>query len=178
MTEAHEDWQELKRLFPSVRAYQELASRHGINDVFQDNGGKLLQVLLITGLKAIPGRAGHDAVDGDGKEYELKSVNTNLTRSFSTHHHMTLDIVKSYREVAWVFAVYEGIELVEIIRVSVEDMEPYFSDWEEKIRERLKTHALGAHLNNPKIKLSFVRSVGEVLYSADREGPVDTENLF
>ena len=38
---------------------------NGINDVFQDNGGKLLQVLLITGLKDIPGREGNDAVDCD-----------------------------------------------------------------------------------------------------------------
>ena len=116
-------------------------------------------------------------MDKDGNEYELKSVNINLTRSFSTHHHMTLDIVKSYREVAWIFAVYEGIELVEIIRVSIEDMEPYFSDWEAKIGERLKTSA-DAHLNNPKINLSFVRRVGEVLYSANKEGPFPNTKLF
>lgn len=171
MIESHEDWQELKRLFPSVRAYQHLALKHGINDIFQDNGGKLLQVLLITGFEAIPGRVGHDAVDKNGEEYELKSVNINLTRSFSTHHHMTLDIVKGYREVAWVFAVYEGIELVEIIRVSIEDMEPYFSDWEAKIKRKLEDTP-SAHLNNPKINLSFVRRVGKVLYSASEEGRV------
>lgn len=173
MSKPHGDWQELKRLFPFVRDYQQLASKHGINDIFQDNGGKLLQVLLITGLKAIPGRVGHDAIDEYGNEYELKSVNITLTRSFSTHHHMTLDIVRSYREVSWVFAVYEGIELVEIIRVSVEDMEPYFSDWEGKIRKKSETSS-GAHLNNPKINLSFVRRVDEVLYSASEEGPVST----
>lgn len=164
MPDPHEDWQELKRLFPSIRAYQRLASRHGVNDIFQDNGGKLLQVLLITGLEALPGRGGHDAVDGNGNEYELKSLNISLTRSFSTHHHMTLDIVASYREVDWIFAVYEGIELAEIIKVGVEDMEPYFADWEAKIKARLQTSP-GAHLNNPKINLSFVRRVGETLYS-------------
>lgn len=177
MTESHDDWQELQRLFPSVRAYQQLASKHGINDIFQDNGGKLLQVLLITGLEDIPGRGGHDAMDEDGNEYELKSVNIDLTKSFSTHHHMTLDIVRSYREVAWIFAVYKGIELVEIIRVGIEDMEPYFSDWETKIRERLEISP-SAHLNNPKINLSFVRRVGDLLYSADEEGPLPEEELF
>lgn len=172
MPDSHEDWQELKRLFPSIRTYQRLASRHGINDIFQDNGGKLLQVLLITGLEALPGRGGHDAVDKDGKEYELKSLNMKLTRSFSTHHHMTLDIVASYREVAWIFAVYEGIELVEIVKVSLDDMEPYFADWEAKIKQRLQASP-NAHLNNPKINLSFVRRVGEVLYSEGKE-----ETLF
>jgi hypothetical protein len=29
--------------------------------IFQDNGGKILQILLITGLKVLPGREGNDA---------------------------------------------------------------------------------------------------------------------
>ena len=40
------DLGELERLFPSIREYQALATRHGIGDIFQDNGGKLLQPLL------------------------------------------------------------------------------------------------------------------------------------
>lgn len=82
MLRAHRDLAKLEKLFPVIRRYQELATRHGINDIFQDNGGKLLQVLLIMGLCVIPGREGNDAVDQDGKEYELKSVNIELTKSF------------------------------------------------------------------------------------------------
>ena len=85
----HPDKSELDRLFPFIREYQALASKHGIGDIFQDNGGKLLQLLLITGLKGTGGREGNDARDEHGREYELKSVNTLLTQSFSTHHHMT-----------------------------------------------------------------------------------------
>ncbi len=48
----HPDKAELDRLFPYIREYQSLASRHGIGDIFQDNGGKLLQLLLITGSRA------------------------------------------------------------------------------------------------------------------------------
>lgn len=55
---SHPDKAILDELFPYIRRYQELASRHGIGDIFQDNGGKLLQVLLILGLKAIAGREG------------------------------------------------------------------------------------------------------------------------
>ena len=77
----------LRELRPSIRRYQELATRHGIDDIFQDNGGKILQALLLLGLTNIPGREGNDAVDNSGDEYEMKSVNINLTRSFSTHHH-------------------------------------------------------------------------------------------
>jgi hypothetical protein len=42
----HSDKTILDDLFPYIQKYQELASKHGINDIFQDNGGKLLQVLL------------------------------------------------------------------------------------------------------------------------------------
>lgn len=69
----HPDSAVLESLFPSIRKYQELASKHGIGDIFQDNGGKLLQLVLLTGLTVIPGREGNDARDAEGHEYELKN---------------------------------------------------------------------------------------------------------
>jgi len=59
----HPDKTILDRLFPYIRRYQKLASKHGIHDIFQDNGGKLLQVSLITRLRILPSREGNDAVD-------------------------------------------------------------------------------------------------------------------
>ena len=44
----------MRELWPAIRRYQELAARHGIDDIFQDNGGKILQVLLLLGLTNIP----------------------------------------------------------------------------------------------------------------------------
>lgn len=150
----------LNHLFPAVREYQELAFEHGINDIFQDNGGKLLQVLVITGLEDLPGREGNDAKDSQGNEYELKSVNISLTKSFSTHHHMNPAIIEKYRQVDWVFAVYEGIELKEIYLLKPSDIEPYYSRWEEKWHE-----SGGKDINNPKIPLKYVRDVGTLLYT-------------
>ncbi|MBJ6002176.1 restriction endonuclease, partial [Salmonella enterica subsp. enterica serovar Derby] len=75
----HEDFKILKEIWPHIQTYQDLASKHGIYDIFQDNGGKLLQVLLALDLKVLPGREGNDAVDDSGVEYELKSVNIDLT---------------------------------------------------------------------------------------------------
>jgi hypothetical protein len=144
--EPHPDKEKLDELFPYIRQYQELASLHGIDDIFQDNGGKLLQVLLITGLKILPGREGNDAMDDKGREYELKSVNVLLTKSFSTHHHMNPAIIKKYRQVGWVFAIYEGIELQTIYKLTPDDLELYFSRWESVWRERG-----GKDINNPKI---------------------------
>lgn len=108
---SHPDRAVLEEIFPSIRKYQELASKHGIGDIFQDNDGKLLQLVLITGLTVLPGREGNDARDARGKEYELKSVNVLLTKTFSTHHHMNPTIIRKYRQVRWCFAIYEGIEL-------------------------------------------------------------------
>ena len=155
----HPDAAELAEIWPAVRRYQELATRHGIDDIFQDNGGKLLQVLLNLGLTVIPGREGNDAVDATGAEYELKSVNINLTRSFSTHHHMNPVIIAKYRQVDWIFAVYQDIELISIYLLTPQDMEPYYQGWINK------WHGDGGKdINNPKVPLTYVVQVGKLLW--------------
>jgi len=160
----HPDTAELERLFPYIREYQALASKHGIGDIFQDNGGKLLQLLLIMGLKGAGSREGNDARDEQGKEYELKSVNTLLTQSFSTHHHMNPTILAKYRKVGWVFAIYEGIELQAIYHMKPAGLEPYFTKWETKWHE-----SGGKDINNPKIPVKFVVERGELAYPKPTE---------
>ena len=155
----HPDKAELDELFPHIQKYQELASAHGIHDVFQDNGGKILQVILTLGLEVIPGREGNDAKDGNGKEYELKSVNVLLAESFPTHHHMNPTIIQKYRQVDWIFAVYEGIELQAIYLLTPEDLSPYYSKWEKQWHD-----SGGVDINNPKIPLQFVKKNGSILY--------------
>lgn len=160
MSSFHPDFAELQRLWPAIDEYQRLATKHGIADVFQDNGGKLLQVLLILDLKILPGREGNDAVDSSGREYELKSVNVELTRSFSTHHHMNPTIISKYRRVPWIFAVYRHIELQEIYRVETSELEPFFTKWATKWAADG-----GKDINNPKIPLTFVIAHGIRVYS-------------
>lgn len=152
----HADLQKLVKLLPFVRAYQQLAQEHGIEDIFQDNGGKLLQVLLVTSLENLPGREGNDAKDETGQEYELKSVNVLLTQQFSTHHHLNPTIIAKYRLVKWVFAVFEGIELRELYLVEAKDLESWFQKYEQKWHK-----SGGRDINNPKINLSLVREVGQ-----------------
>ena len=157
----HKDREQLERLLPFVREYQALATKHGIDDIFQDNGGKLLQVLLITGLRILPGRLGNDAVDENGVEYELKSVNVDLTSSFSTHHHLNPTILEKYRNTDWIFAIYSNIELVSIYHMKPEDLEfPYFDRWEQK------WNSTGEDINNPKIPVRFVQANGRVIYKS------------
>lgn len=156
----HPDKKKLDKLFPYIRQYQNLATQHGIGDIFQDNGGKLLQILLHTGLKVLDGREGNDAVDRNGREYELKSVNVLLTKSYSTHHHMNPTIISKYRSVDWIFAVYEGIELKALYYMKPEGLEPYFSKWETKWYKDGKKD-----INNPKIPLKFVMDNATIYYS-------------
>jgi len=110
----HEDLHRFEELWPSIEELQELATKHGIGDIFQDNGAKVLQVLLRTSLRCLPGREGNDAVDENGDEYELKSVNILLTKSISTHHHLNAGITDepsltacSTLAVAWIFCCFE-----------------------------------------------------------------------
>lgn len=149
----------LNYIFDYLREYQRMAEGFGINDIFQDNGGKLLQVLAITNLEDLPGREGNDAKDELGNEYELKSVNIKLTRSFSTHHHMNPVIIEKYRKVDWVFAVYEGIELKEIYLLKPRHIEPFYKKWETQWHDKG-----GKDINNPKIPLTYVRENGIKLY--------------
>lgn len=168
----HPDFEKLSALWPHIEEYQSLAAKHGINDIFQDNGGKLLQVLLILSLQVLPGREGNDAKNDSGTEFELKSVNIELTQSFSTHHHMNPTIIAKYRQVPWVFAIYKNITIQSIYLLMPSDLEFYYSNWERKWNENRKD------INNPKIPVRYVMSKGTLLWRNNFAGNLlDTRQL-
>lgn len=157
----HPEIVRLNQLFPHIRAYQDLAARHGIGDIFQDNGGKILQTLLILNLTYTGRREGNDARDEQGNEYELKTVNVRLARSFSTHHHLNPEILDKYRGVkAWFFSICRDIELVEIYRMTPDQLEEdYFTKWEKRWHD-----SGGKDINNPKIPVVYVQNHGQLIY--------------
>lgn len=163
---AHDDLKELERLFPYILEYQKLADKHNISDIFQDNGGKLLQLLLVLNLKTSGSREGNDAYDSSNNEFELKTVNIKLTKSFSTHHHLNPVIIEKYKKVYWYFALYCGIALLEIWKLSPKDLQPYYEAWGEKWKT-------DGDINNPKIPVSFVRKTGELIYQRSKSGVDD-----
>lgn len=165
----HPDATVLKKLFPAVREYQKLAKKHGIPDVFQDNGGKILQVCLILGLTVLKAREGNDAIDEAGNEYELKTVNVVRTDQFTTHHHLNPVIIEKYRKVDWIFSTYEDIELKEIFLLKPAAMEYWYKKWSDKWKADGNKD-----INNPKVPLSYVRKHGELLYSSVGEDIEDT----
>ncbi|HLO52335.1 MAG TPA: helix-turn-helix domain-containing protein [Kamptonema sp.] len=150
----------LENAIKGIQEMQQLANEYGITDIFQDNGGKTLQLLILLGLRISPGREGNDAVDADGKEYELKTVNISLNRSrgITTHHHLNKTILEKYRRVeAWYIGIYEGITLKTIYKLNPSLLEPRFKIWEAELNKK-------DSLNNPKIPMKLVKT-GEVVYS-------------
>jgi hypothetical protein len=74
---------------------------------------------------------------------------------------MNPHIIGKYRLVDWVFAIYDGIELVEIYLLTPADIEPYFKKWAKKWADDGNKD-----INNPKIPLKFVRENGKLIYKA------------
>ncbi len=166
------DLQRLERALAACQDLQDLATKYGIMDIFQDNGGKVLQTLILLDLKMKPGREGNDALDDDENEYELKTLNISLgkSRGVTTHHHLNHVILAKYRAVhAWYISLYEGILLKEIYRLMPVQLEMVFTSWEDRLNER----GAGASLNNPKIPIRFVREHGKKVYPAPELPSVD-----
>ena len=156
----------------SLGALSALAKKFGIDDIFQDNGAKVLQQLIYLNMSFLPGREGNDCVSKSGTEWEMKSINLQTSASgFSTNHHTNHVIISKYRKVPWTFAIYYGIELSEIYVMTPEMLEPIYRHWEAKLETM-------QHLNNPKIPVKFVRKKGIRVYPIDTEKPLDPDRIF
>lgn len=159
-------WGKLKKL-------SELAKNKGIEDIFQDNGAKVLQQLTISNMEFLPGREGNDAVDRNGIEWELKSININTTATgFSTDHHATQELLDRFNSVPWLFSVYRGINLEEMYVLSPGGL----NDWVMHQKENLSKKIGQSSLNNPKIPLKYVRKVGTKIYPFPKM-PIDPATL-
>lgn len=150
----------LDSMWSKLDVIEELAKSYEINDIAQDNNLKLLQTLVLFDFRNQPGREGSDAIDRFGNDWELKTVNINLTRSFSTNHHTNLERIAVFRKERWLFSAYRGISLQEVYAVNPLNLDGYFSKWEASVREKIAGNNENAHLNNPKIPLKFVQQVG------------------
>lgn len=162
---------ELEELWENLHDLAELAKGYGIEDIFQDNGAKILQQLIYLNMEVLPGREGNDCVSLSGTEWEMKSINLETSASgFSTNHHTNRDIIAKYRQVPWTFAIYHGIHLSEIYVMTPQMLEPLYRHWEAKLQ-------MMSHLNNPKIPVNFVRENGIQVYPIDPNNPIDPDSI-
>ena len=161
----------LNSMWSRLDEIERLAKEYEINDIAQDNNLKLLQTLVLFDLKNQPGREGSDAIDRFGHDWELKTVNIDLTTGFSTNHHTNLERIAVFRRERWLFSAYRGIILQEVYAVHPATLEEYFARWERTVLDKIAGDNENAHLNNPKIPLKFVRQVGIKVYPVDM--PID-----
>lgn len=159
----------LNSLWNALHDLADMAKSYGIDDIFQDNGAKILQQLVLLNFDILPGREGNDAVSSSGTEWEMKSINIATSASgFSTNHHTTHDIIRKYRSVPWSFAIYDGIKLTSMYVMTPDQLEPLFQHWEDKLNAGM------AHLNNPKIPIKFVKENGLQVYPY-KDNPTDPD---
>lgn len=150
----------LDLLWHSFDQYAKLAAEYEIDDIFQDNNAKLLQQLIYMDMRPLKGREGNDAIDEFHQEWEMKSANAKLVQGFSTHHHLNEVILEKYRQVPWMFSIYENIILLEIYVMPAKTLESIFLKWEAKLRGSPSQDSI----NNPKIPIAFVRANGFKVY--------------
>jgi hypothetical protein len=147
------DFDEMQNALDHLAKFQAIASKHGVHDVFQDNGGRIIQIILALNLKVLPGRTGNDAVDCEMNQYELKSICVPGCGGFSTSHHLNLKTIEKLKGVSWIFAFFKGNTMFQIYKVSPNKMEKVYSKWINDLRFK-------DHLNNPKVSIEFVKTNG------------------
>lgn len=170
------DIQKLEGLWKKLVDLEGLAKSRGINDIFQDNGAKVLQQLIISNMKFLPGREGNDAEDRNGVEWEFKSVNIDTSaRGFSTDHHTTVNLLDRFNSVPWLFSIYKGIHLQEMYVVSPGGLDEWVAKQKAGLTKHWKTNK-DYELNNPKISIKYVKSHGILVYPFPNP-PVDPANF-
>ena len=120
---------------------QEHASERNIHNVFDDGGFKELFMLTLFGMKKL-GREGDDAIDVQGRQYEMKTVarvsskgERKSSLQVTTEHTLTLANIERYRKVhLWIVAVFDQSEPEAIYEITPAALEPYFKKWEAKLK--------------------------------------------
>lgn len=162
---------ELEALWKGLQKLNQLGNQYGIDDIFQDNGAKVLQQLVLLNFENLKGREGNDAVDSLGVEWEMKSANIEKVSGFSTHHHLNFTILQKYRSVPWSFATYKHIDLQEIYVLTPKELEPMFQKWEDSLTGKGDIQKVKS-INNPKIPIKFVQKAGHIIYPF-KEGSIN-----
>lgn len=154
---------EFENLWKGLQRLNQFGRQYGIDDIFQDNGAKVLQQLVLLNFKNLEKREGNDAIDPLGIEWEMKSANVEKVSGFSTHHHLNFTILQKYRSVAWSFSTYKHIDLQEIYVMTPNKLESIFQKRENSLKGKEGIFKVKS-INNPKIPIKFVQQNGHIIY--------------
>ncbi|HYI61984.1 MAG TPA: hypothetical protein VEW93_09295 [Acidimicrobiales bacterium] len=149
---------------------QHHASDRGIHNVFDDGGFKELLMLTLFDLTKLD-REGDDAIDAQGRRYEMKTVarvnargERKTSLAVTTEHTLTLANIARYRQVhLWIVAVFDQSSPEAIYEITPAALELYFSRWEQRLLGQAAARSEGSapdHLNNPKIPLGHIQKHG------------------
>ncbi len=93
-----------------------------------------------------------------GNEDEIKTLDqARGVTGFSTSNRLHAKTVERFNRRRWVFAVFDGIEMVEAYLMLGPQLSTYFDKWSLMIADQ-------GEVNNPKIPLAFVRENGTLLF--------------
>jgi len=137
---------------------QGIANRHGIPNITQDNGIRVLQIALACNLGVVPGRTGNDLCDRNGQEFELKTCSLDgRDPGFTTAHHLTRGLIEKYRKAGFILAAFSGGRLISVYVVHPKALSDYFDAWEKGLGDGKDHH------NNRIIPINHVREIGTLI---------------
>lgn len=156
---SHSDYRPVVAVANASNEYlQGIANRHGIPNITQDNGIRVLQIALACNLGVVPGRTGNDLYDRDGQEFELKTCSLDgRDPGFTTAHHLTRGLIEKYRKAGFIFAAFSGGRLISVYVVHPKALSDYFDAWENGLRDGKDHH------NNRIIPINHVREIGTLI---------------
>ena len=117
------------------------ANKIGIFNVFDDGGYRTLLLCTMFGLRVLPGKQGDDAVDSEGRTFELKTVNLQSGSGLfkekypdiGTEHTLSESNLKRYRKTTgWIIGVFIGNTPIEVWQIDSIHLEPVFRVFDKK----------------------------------------------
>jgi len=158
--EPHPDYRNVAVMTNASNGYlQAIGSRHGISNITQDNGHRVLLLSLAMNVGVLPGRTGNDLRDSSSWEYELKTCSLESNHPcFTTNHHLNMTIIDKYRKAGFIFALYSRGKLVCAWAVHPDALASHFDKWEKDLLDGKEHH------NNRTIPINHVREVGTLIY--------------
>lgn len=161
--------QDVSHLVGLATPLEEEANKIGIFNVFDDGGYRTLLLCTMFGLHVLPGKLGDDAVDSEGRTFELKTVNlkngSGLYRgsypNVGTAHSLSAENIKRYRKTTgWIIGVFVGNTPIEVWQVDSKHFDSLFDRLDRKV-------AANRGRNNPKIPFRLIRQHGKRIYRSN-----------
>lgn len=165
-TERAAQLDQLQTVVSGLAQLQDLAAQYGVVGSLAGTGGRLLQVLLLLGLRGVSADGGWTAADNAGATYQVRVLTHGGGRLVNVPlgEHIDGARLAAYRAAsAWYVAIYRPAALHLIYRLEPALLASRLDCWGRVVEQ-------GKSVPNPAIPMTLVRR-GEVVYGALTDGP-------